>query len=254
MPGTVARAAEAFGLDAAALRPLGGASGSSWDAGSRVLRVGRCARVDTELAAAAAVAAMLPVPRVIGRVEVGGNSAVLLERLPGQPAADLARQRPHLAHAAGWACGGIYARLAQVAPPAGVAPARHPSAGLDSSGRACVLHLDLHPFNVLVGGNAELTGVLDWANAAAGPSVLDRARSWAILALDPAARARAGQPGWRLLADGWPEAAALRDLPAVARAWACRFMLTDLGRRYSLSDLRHVSEALAQAEAGTAAR
>jgi hypothetical protein len=223
VPGTVAQAAEEFGLDASVLRPLGGASGSSWDAGSRVLRVGSCARMDTELAAATAVAGMLRVPRVIGRVEVGGNSAVLLEKLPGQPAADLARQQPHLARAAGWACGGVYALLAQVAPPAGVTPVRRAPASLNSNGRASVLHLDLHPFNVLVSENAELTGVLDWANAAAGPPVLDRARSWSILALDPSARAREGQPGWRLLADGWVEAAALHDLPAVARAWACRF-------------------------------
>jgi aminoglycoside phosphotransferase (APT) family kinase protein len=253
MPGSVARAAEAFGLDTSVLQPLGGASGSSWDAGSRVLRIGRRARMDAELAAATAAAGLLPVPRVIGRSEVGGNSAVLLERLPGQPAADLARQRPQLAHAAGRACGGVYALLARVFPPAGVPPVHDAPSGLDGSDRACVLHLDLHPFNVLVGENAELTGVLDWANAAAGPPVLDRARSWAILTLDPAARARRDQPGWQALAGEWTEAAALRHMPAVARAWACRFMLTDLARRYPLSDLRHVSEALARAEADTAA-
>ncbi|MBV9094396.1 MAG: phosphotransferase [Streptosporangiaceae bacterium] len=253
MPGTVAQAAAAFGLDISVLRPLGGASGSSWDAGSRVLRVGHRARMDTELAAATAAGGMLPVPRVLGRAEVDGTSAVLLERLPGQPAADLARQRPSLARAAGWACGGVYALLARVSRPAGVPPVRNAPSGLIGSDRACVLHLDLHPFNVLVGGNAELTGVLDWANAAAGPPVLDRARSWAILTLDPAVRARRDQPGWRALADAWAEAAALRDMPAMARAWACQFMLTDLARRYPRSDLRHVSEALARAEADTAA-
>lgn len=253
MPGTVAKAAEALGLDASFLRPLAGASGSSWDAGTWVLRVGRRARMNAELAAATAVAGMLPVPRVIRRAEVGGNSAVLLEKLPGQPAADLARQQPQLARAAGWACGGVYAVLARVAPPAGVAPVRNAPSDLNSSGRACMLHLDLHPLNVHVSGNAELTGVLDSANAAAGPPVLDRARSWAILTLDPAARAREGQPGWRELVDGWAEAAPLHGIPAAAREWACRYMLTDLARRYCLSDLRHVSEALAQAEADTAA-
>ena len=249
VPGTVAQAAAAFGLDTAVLRPLGGASDSSWDAGSRVLRVGRRARMDIELAALTAASGMLPVPRVIDRAEVGGNSAVLLERLPGQPAADLAHQRPQLARAAGWACGGVHALLARVPAHPGVPPARDAPPGLHGSDGACVLHLDLHPFNVLVSDHAELTGVLDWANAAAGPPVLDRARSWAILTLDPAARARRDQPGWQALADGWAEAAALHDTPAAARAWACRFMLTDLARRYPPSDLRHVNEALAQAEA-----
>jgi aminoglycoside phosphotransferase (APT) family kinase protein len=89
----------------------------------------------------------------------------------------------------------------------------NPPSGLTGSDRVCVLHLDLHPLNVLVSGVGELTGVLGWANAAAGPAVLDRARSWAILSLDPAARARRQQPGWRALTDGWAEAAGLRDIP-----------------------------------------
>jgi aminoglycoside phosphotransferase (APT) family kinase protein len=146
----------------------------------------------------------------------------------------------------------VYGLLAEVAPPAGLPSARDAPPSL-ASARASILHLDLHPFNLLVSETAALTGVLDWANAGTGPAVLDRARSWAILTLDSAARARQHQPGWAALTVGWSEAAGLIDLPAPARAWACRFMLTDLGRRYPPGELRQVNQALAQAEAEAAA-
>jgi aminoglycoside phosphotransferase (APT) family kinase protein len=113
-----------------------------------------------------------------------------------------------------------------------------------------LLHLDLHPLNILVSAG-EVTGVLDWANAAAGDPVLDRARSWAILTLDPAAGARQAHPGWQALTRGWAQAAGLDTIPGWARAWACRFMLTDLARRYSPGDLAHVRVALRHAEATT---
>ena len=248
----VARAAEAFGLDPARLGRLGGNSGSSWDAGEHVLRAGSRAVVDRELAAVTAVSAVLPVPRVIGRTDFADGSAVLLEKLPGQPAADLAQARPALARAAGRACGAVHALLAEVPAPAGLRAAPNAPGGGTRRAEARLLHLDLHPFNVLVSEEGAVTGVLDWANAAAGDPVLDRARTWAILTLDPAARARGAQPAWQALSGGWAQSAGLHDIPATARAWACRFMLADLARRYSPDDLKHVGQALGEAE--TAAR
>jgi hypothetical protein len=62
VPLAIARAAAAFGLDAGSLAALGGNSGSAWGAGNRVLRVGRPAVIDAELAASSAVAAVVPVP------------------------------------------------------------------------------------------------------------------------------------------------------------------------------------------------
>jgi hypothetical protein len=83
-----------FGLDASALQPLAGKSGSSGDAGSQVLRAGPRARMDSEVAAATAAAHVVPVPPRQWPVEVGDDIAVLLENcpasLPGQAAADLA--------------------------------------------------------------------------------------------------------------------------------------------------------------------
>jgi hypothetical protein len=105
LPAAVVQAAAAFGLDPARLRSLGGASGSSWGAGPYILRAGPRFVLDRELLAATAAAAVVPVPRIIGRTDFGDRAAVLLEHLPGRPAADLARNGPAPARAAGRACG-----------------------------------------------------------------------------------------------------------------------------------------------------
>jgi Ser/Thr protein kinase RdoA (MazF antagonist) len=225
---------------------LGGNSGSAWSAGNRVLRVGRPAVIDAELAASAAAAAVLPVPAVLDRAEVGDVSAVLLEMLPGRPAADFARGSPGRALVAGQACGAVHAVLADVRAPGGLRIV--PGLGVPTpAGQARVVHLDLHPFNILTGTGGGVPGVLDWVNAAAGDPDLDRARTWAILTLDPAARARRGELGWAALLDGWAGSAALHDVHAAHRAWACAFMLRDLARRYPADELKHVAAALDEA-------
>jgi Ser/Thr protein kinase RdoA (MazF antagonist) len=230
-PAEVLAAAAAFGLDAGALRSLGGKSGSAWSDGQVVLRVGE--RVAAEVLAAEAAAARVPVPRVLRRAD----GAALLALLPGRPAGELARLRPERAEAAGRACAALQDRLSEVPAPPGlraVGPGER------------LLHLDLHPFNVLVDDDGEPTGVIDWANAAAGPAELDRARTWSILTLDPAALALRADPGWRALSEHW--LAGLGPISADARAWACRFMLSDLAGRHSPAELEHVSAALAAAE------
>jgi Ser/Thr protein kinase RdoA (MazF antagonist) len=228
----VRRAAAAFGLEAGALRSLGGASGATWSDGEVVLRVGE--RVAGEVAAAAAAAARVPVPRMLGQIE----GAVLLELVPGRPAGELAD--PEHAAAAGRACGALHDRLAGLAAPAGLRelPGRERS----------LLHLDLHPYNVLVDDTGEVTAVIDWTNAAAGDAALDAARTWSILTLDPAALARRDR-GWTALTEAWLDG--LGEIPAPARAWACRFMLDDLAKRHDPAALQHVREALRQAAGGT---
>jgi Ser/Thr protein kinase RdoA (MazF antagonist) len=147
--------------------------------------------MEVELAAAAAAAAVLPVPKVLGRSDFGNATAVLLERLPGQPAAVATLGDAVLAGAVGRACGTVHARLAAVPAPQRL-PAPPLAAAGDGPGR--LLHLDLHPLNILVSGS-EVTGVLDWANAAAGDPVLDRARSWAIFEPGPGRQGPAGAAG-----------------------------------------------------------
>lgn len=246
VPLVVKRGAEAFGLDPDRLVRLGGNSGSSWGIGDRVLRVGQ--RLDDETRAMGAAAGALPVPRVLDRTDLGGFTAALMERLPGQPAGTAAMARPELARAIGRACGELHARLSQIPAPAGLGivgtgeQPRHPR----------LLHLDLHPFNVLVDDAARVTGVIDWANAAAGEPVLDLARTWSILMLDPAAMERGSHSGWRKLTSTWIRQAALTKLPAHARAWACEFMLRDLAGRYPTAALKHVGGALAAARTQSA--
>lgn len=50
------------------------------------------------------------------------------------------------------------------------------------------------------------------------------------------------------LTQEWIRAGGLHDIPAAARAWACRFILQDLRRRYPMTALEHVSQSLADAE------
>ena len=245
VPPIVLQGAAALGLDPGGLRSLGGQAGSSWAAGAAVLRVGFTAVLDAELAAAGAAAAVLPVPQVLDRADFADRSALLLERLPGRTAAELAVTSPALARAAGQACGQVHEVLAGVPAPAGLRTV--PGAPSPATpGPARVLHLDLHPLNVLVDDDGAVTGVLDWANTAAGDPVLDRARTWAILSLDPIAQAARALPGWPAFTEGWYETGRLDDIPAAARAWACRFMLADLANRYPPAELAHVRRTLDQ--------
>ena len=243
VPAVLTQAAEAFGLDPAGLRDLGGASGATWGTGDRILRLGTRAGLADELVAMAAAAGVLPVPAVYGQREIGDHAAALLERLPGRPAAVVAASRPAAARDIGRACGAIHGLLAGVA-----GPARLRRRGRDT-GTTALLHLDLHPLNVLVGDDGAVTGVLDWANTAAGDPLLDRARTWSILTLDPLVRARRAEPWLAALIDGWTEAADLASIPAWARAGAIRFLLTDLSARYRPDELSHAQRALADAEA-----
>jgi aminoglycoside phosphotransferase (APT) family kinase protein len=100
-----------------------------------------------------------------------------------------------------------------------------------------LLHLDLHHFNVLVDEGGQVSGIVDWANAAAGHPDLDRARPAAILNWNPAAVARRSKPAWAALVEGWEEAAVISDLPARASQWAYSYMLADLSDRYDADQL-----------------
>jgi aminoglycoside phosphotransferase (APT) family kinase protein len=255
----VRRAADALGVAPERLVALDGASGQTWGCGDLVLRLSRPDVLAREAAAMAAASAALPVPRVLEQVVLddGGHevAAVLLTRLPGRPAGDLTGVGPEQARRRGEACGAVHAALASIAPPAGLedrltAALVSQHGGPPASPRSCLLHLDLHPFNVLVDAAGQVSGVVDWANTAAGPAVAERARTWSILTLDPSARLRQGDPRWRALTAGWTRAAALDDLPPAARAWACRTMLDDLSRRFDPDALLHVRVAL-RTSAGT---
>jgi Phosphotransferase enzyme family len=237
IPEPVSHAAAAFGLEPERMRPLAGRSGTAWSDGHVVLRVG--GRVASELPALSAAAGRLPVPRVLDRLASAETSAILLERLPGRPAGELAIDDPSRAAAAGRACGALHDALAEVECPPGLRDA--PGA---EGGARRLLHLDLHPFNVLVDEDGEPTGVIDWANAAGGDPELDRARTWSILTLDPSVRPLREKPGWVTLTDHWIAAGRLREVSVEARRWACTFMLADLANRHTAAELAHIRQAM----------
>jgi len=195
----------------------------------------------------AAAAHVVPVPavlRIVALDDAEQRGALLLPRLPGRPAGDVTDLSVERARQHGNACGTLHAALAALAAPPELDEVDWPA----GAGPASLLHLDLHPLNVLVDEGGDVTGVIDWANAAAGPSVLDRARTWSILTLDPAVIRRRGDPAVDALIQGWCSAAEFEDLPAGARAWACRVMLRDLASRYPARQLDHVRDYLQHLE------
>jgi Ser/Thr protein kinase RdoA (MazF antagonist) len=212
------------------------------------LRLRPAAALGRELAAWAAARSVVPVPLVVDIVHLEATSAALLERLPGRPAGDLAGLAPDEAKRRGLACGRVHPALARVAAPDLLPPAAElvtPSVGAAKAVRGDrLLHLDLHPFNVLVDDGEQVSGIIDWANAAAGNPDLDRARSASIFRWDPAAGARRADPAWAALYDGWEEAGGLLDLPRAALVWAGKYMLADLASRYNEDQLSEISKAL----------
>lgn len=238
--------AQALGFHFDQLQPFPGASGQTWSAGKHVLRVRPSSAVDLELAAMSAAADALPVPRVLDRVDRTDVSAVLLERISGRPAGNVDELTPAAARRIGHVCAELHRTLSAIE-----APTMLPHAagcvgfGSPDSGRR-LLHLDLHPWNILLKAN-EVVAVIDWANAASGHPVLDKARTASILTLDPAACARRIDERWRALTDGWLEEIE-GDIDYNARAWACRYLLTDLANRYRTCELEPVSQRLKELE------
>ncbi|NEB39705.1 phosphotransferase [Streptomyces sp. SID14515] len=144
--------------------------------GSWVLRRYRD-RTDTteELAVMSYVGAFgFPVPRIGPPAEGARPTDLVLQRLSGPTLAEaLLAGRLEAAEAA--------ALLARLLRDLHAIPPR-----VSANPEDCVLHLDLHPENVVL--TAEGAVVIDWSTAAEGPPGLDRAMSALILAriaLDP---------------------------------------------------------------------
>jgi Ser/Thr protein kinase RdoA (MazF antagonist) len=154
-----------------------------------------------------------PVPEVLA---VDGRDLVL-ERLNGPDMlADLIR-RPWRAARHGRVLAGLHNRLHQIAAPAGL---RRRFAAGDR-----VLHLDLHPANVMLTPGGPV--VIDWTNAAAGPAGADVALADLIMASSDID----GLPGWprRIFLLGFRRA--VRDDPGPYLAEAARYRLADANIR-----------------------
>jgi Ser/Thr protein kinase RdoA (MazF antagonist) len=139
--------------------------------GGRVLRR---YRVPLDMQAEAAVmrhlhAAGFPVPRVY---DADGPDLVM-EHLDGRDMLAELGRKPWLVRRHGRTLAGLHNRLHEIPAPAGLA-----AAAFGPGDR--VLHLDLHPGNVMLTSRGPV--VIDWSNVRAGPAGADVAMAYLILA------------------------------------------------------------------------
>ncbi len=113
-------------------------------------------------------AAGYPVPRV-HRVAPG---EMVMDRVEGPTMVAELERRPWRAARLGRQLGELHRALHAIPAPAGMRP--HPGAAGDA-----VLHLDLHPLNVMLGPRGPV--VIDWSNARRGPGAADAADVWIVL-------------------------------------------------------------------------
>jgi len=216
----------------------------------RVFRAEQAGTSRREIAAMrAALAGGLAVPAIHAAGSWRDRPALLLDWCDGEPLLGRLQRQPWRAWRLGVEFGRMQARIHAIAPPPD--PALPPEdwigwAGADetalrerlraAAGQARqLLHLDYHPLNVMTDGR-RITAVLDWANARVGDPRADVARSYSILAIDPAWPRRPHiwlfrqiiVRAWR---HGYEQAAGpLGDL-ALFYAWAGAVMLRDLAPR-----------------------
>lgn len=113
-------------------------------------------------------AAGYPVPRV-HRV---APQEMVMDRVVGPTMVEELERRPWRAAPLGRQLGELHRALHAIRAPADLRP--HPAAA-----GAAVLHLDLHPLNVILGPHGPV--VIDWSNARRGPGAADAADVWIVL-------------------------------------------------------------------------
>lgn len=170
--------------------------------GVAALRVFRPEQAETAgrevVAIRAAASHGLPVPAVQAEGTWRDRPALLLDWREGRTLVPEVMARPELAEASAQAFGRMQARIH--ATPAPEKWRHHADEWLTWAGpaevalqdrlraldlrRDALLHFDYHPNNVLF-ADGRVTGVLDWANAAAGDPRADLARTFVLLRFAP---------------------------------------------------------------------
>jgi aminoglycoside phosphotransferase (APT) family kinase protein len=117
-------------------------------------------------------AAGYPVPAV----HAADGTDLVMERLHGPTMAEALRRRPWRAAAYGEVLGRLHRELHELRAPDWLPPL---AAGGGAPGGPRVLHLDLHPENVLL--TEQGPRVIDWTNARAGAPAVDVAMTSVIL-------------------------------------------------------------------------
>jgi len=212
----------------------------------RVLRPAQGAVASREIAAlAAAQAAGLPVPVLHTHGSWNGYPALLLGWCAGRTLAAVLQQQPRRVRGLGLLFGRMQARIRRVAAPPGLSDSWIAWAGEDAplarrlrsvQRSPVLLHMDYHPLNVLVDGDA-ISCVLDWANTRGGDPRADLARTFTILRIEPLGpyASPALEIGRRILAlfwrRGYQEVAGPIDDGPLFRAWAGAVMQRDIAHR-----------------------
>ncbi|MEU4091393.1 phosphotransferase [Streptomyces sp. NPDC026673] len=180
--------------------------------GARVLRRYRRGRTAEEEARLMAHLSGLGV--AVPRVHDAAGADLVMDRLTGPTMAqDLAR-RPWRAHAHGRLLAGLQASVHAVPAP-GWLPRRFAGGG---PGTDRVLHLDLHPENVILTADGPM--LIDWSNAAGGDPAADSALTVAILR--GVSLGRAQSAGLRVFLAGFLRACPTDPAPRMAEAVAAR--------------------------------
>lgn len=255
---------EAFGLPepTGSTRVPGGADTLIWriECGSqryalRVFRSDQEAMMRREIIAMNAARSVgLPIPDVLAATLWEDRPGLLLSWMPGQPLRQELAASPWQAWVYGHALGRMQAAIHSVPAPAELF---HPVPWVEWSnpdeilrdhllalakGPESLLHLDLHPMNVLA-ESGHVTAVLDWANARTGDPRADLARTASILQFGPLGAGpalvsrvvrRAFEAGWRR---GYRAHAGTVTGMAPFYVWAGMVMIRDLTPRLGRSDL-----------------
>lgn len=159
-----------------------------------------------------------PVPEVQG--VNGDGTEMVMERLHGVSMLDGLAHRPWRLRSTGAQLADLHQRLHEIVAPGWMAAA-------PSGAGERVVHLDLHPLNVMMTDRGPF--VIDWANAGRGDPAVDVALTWLLLAGGAVSGSRTA--AWfvtrargaviRGFLDGCERAAAARHLREVAQ-WKSR--------------------------------
>jgi aminoglycoside phosphotransferase (APT) family kinase protein len=110
-----------------------------------------------------------PVPAVH---DVTDDGELVMERVYGPSLLADLRTRPWRLRAAARTLAQLHAAVHHIPPPPGVGPSGLPGDQL--------LHLDLHPMNILLADDGPV--LIDWTNVRTGPGSADLAMTWIIMA------------------------------------------------------------------------
>lgn len=100
------------------------------------------------------------------------GSEIVMERIEGRSMLEDLTQRPWRLRANAELLARLHGQLHEIVAPESLASRFGPERAL--------LHLDLHPGNVLLADDGPY--VIDWTNAAAGPPAADLAQTWVLIA------------------------------------------------------------------------